>query len=84
MFRVKVINHISSPQVTLAYMKHLWKADHKQNAFDLLGKFVNQLQPRDSHEQLSQETNQLLAQSVPHTLLHFLSESCLHVTIANQ
>lgn len=50
------------PQVTLEYMKHMWKSGDEQKAFDLLGKFVNQLHPRDNHEQIPQDTSQLLAQ----------------------
>lgn len=29
------------PQVTFAYMKHLWQAGSRQQAFDLLSLFVN-------------------------------------------
>lgn len=49
------------PQVTLAYLKHKWHSGQRQDAFDLLGRFVHVLQPEGLGEQLTTETNQLLA-----------------------
>ena len=72
-------------QVTLAYLKHKWHSGQRQDAFDLLGRFVHVLQPEGLGEQLTTETNQLLARYVncneihvhPFTYLHQRLSICL-------
>lgn len=46
-------------------MKHKWHANLQKEAFDLLSRFVNILQPDESGQQTPSETKQLLARYSP-------------------